>query len=228
MSAPAYGPDDTWPSHDKKYWHEPLAAARQAGWTLTYVNAPHRFGVVYCPAKQHTFMVDKTASGAETKAREALKKIAWCTHPDPAGSVRRQRDNSQTLLDIAERLASEVEEGLVAAEAKQQAQEVLDRLETQLDTAASNVEEVSLAEQERALEAAVAVDDAPAPLVLAGKLSEATAAVTNSESLAKSVRTGHPGIAKPLLGQASKLRTRIAELRSRLAVLQDRDASSTG
>ncbi len=222
MSAPKFGPDDTWPSHDKKHWHEPLAAARQAGWTLTYVNAPHRFGVVYCPARHHSFMVDKTARGAETKAREALKKISWCTHPDPAGSVSLQKDNSQKLLDIADRLTTEVQEGLVSAEAKQLAQEVLDRLEIQLDTAASNVEEVSLAEQELALEAAVAVDDAPAPPVLAGKLSEATAAVTSSESLAKSVRTGYPGIARPLLAQASTLRARIAELRSRLAVLQER------
>ncbi len=78
------------------------------------------------------------------------------------------------------------------------------------------------AEQELALEAAVAVDDAPAPRVLADQLSEATAAVTSSESLAKSVRTRHPGIAKPLLDQASTLRARIAELRSRLAVLQER------
>lgn len=59
------------------------------------------------------------------------------------------------------------------------------------------MEQVSLAEQELALEAAVAVDDAPAPPVLAGKLGEATGQVTSSESLAKSVRTGYPDIAKP-------------------------------
>jgi hypothetical protein len=67
VSAVKYGPDDTWPTHDKKHWHEPLAAARRAGWTLTYVNAPHRFGVVNCPANEHSFVVDKTAKGSETK-----------------------------------------------------------------------------------------------------------------------------------------------------------------
>jgi len=193
---------------------------------LIYVNAPHRFGVVYCPAKEHSFTVDKTAKGSETKAREALKRISWCDHP--AGRVRTQRDESQRLLDTAGRLTAEVEEGLVAAEAKQDAQEALDRLEIQLDTAASNVEEVLLAEQEAALEAAVAVDDAPDPPVLAGKLNEATEAVVSSESLAKSVRTGHPGVAEPLLDQARTLRARIGELRSRVAALRERKHSNPG
>jgi hypothetical protein len=226
MSAREYGPDDTWPSHEKKHWHEPLATARQAGWTLVYINAPHRFGVVYCSAREHSFTVDKTARGSETKAKEALKKVAWCTHP--AGLVRAQRDESQRLLDTAAWLTTEVEEGLAAAEAKQEAQEVLDRLEIQLDTAASNVEEVLLAEQEAALEAAIAVDDAPDPPVLAGRLNEATAAVDSSESLTKSVRTVHPGIARPLLEKATTLRARIAELRRRLEVLQERKHSNVG
>jgi hypothetical protein len=226
MSVPKYGADDTWPSHEKKYWYAPLAAAREAGWTLIYINAPHRFGVVYCPAKEHSFSVDKTAKGAETKAREALKRIAWCNHP--AGRVLTQRDESQGLLNTAGRLAAEAEEGLVAAEAKQDAQEALDRLEIQLDTAALNVEEVLLAEQEAALEAAVAVDDAPDPPVLASKLNEATEAVASSESLAKSVRTGHPGVARPLLEDATTLRTRIGELRSRVAVLRERKNSNLG
>jgi hypothetical protein len=222
MSAPEYGPGDTWPSHEKKHWHEPLARAREAGWTLTYIDAPYRFGVVSCPAKVHSFMVDKTAKGAETKAKEALKKISWCGHP--AGHVRTQQDKCRGLLDMADHLTAEVEEGLATAEAKQDAQEVLDRLEVQLETAASNIEEVEevlLAEQEAALEAAVAVDDAPNPPVLAGKLDEATEAVSGSESLAKSVRAGHPGVAKPLLDRAKTLRSRILELRSRVAALQE-------
>jgi hypothetical protein len=94
-----------------------------------------------------------------------------------------------------------------------------------LDTAAANVEEILLAEQEAALEAAVDVDDAPDPPVLAGKLSEATAAVAGSESIAKSVRSGHPGVARPLLDRASSLRTCIGELRDRLTALQERSRS---
>jgi hypothetical protein len=131
------------------------------------------------------------------------------------------------LLDSAGRLTAEVEEGLPAAEAKQDAHEVLDRLEVQLDTAALNVDQV-LAKQEAALEAAVAVDDAPEPPVLAGKLSEATAAVGSSESLAKSVRAGHPGVAMPLLDQARSLRARIGELRQRLGTLQERKRADAG
>jgi hypothetical protein len=226
MSAPRYGPDASWPSHEKKHWHEPLAAARRAGWTLIYVNAPHRFGVVYCPANEHSFMVDKTAKGSETKAKEALKKIAWCDHP--AGHAQTQRDESQRLLDTADRLSDEVEEGLIMAEAKRDAQEVLDRLEIQLDTAASNVDDVLLTEQETALEAAIEVDDAPDPPVLAGKLDEATTAVAGSESIAKSVRAGRPGVAKPLQDRARTLRARIDELGSRLAGLQERKRSSLG
>jgi hypothetical protein len=226
MSAVEYGPDDTWPSHDKKHWHEPLAAARRAGWTLIYINAPHRFGEVHCPAKEHSFMVDKTAKGSETKAKEALKRISWCGHA--AGGVRDQQSASQRLLDTADRLTTEVEEGLVTAEAKQDVQEILERLEIQLDTAASNVEEILLVEQEAALEAAVEVDDAPDPPVLAGQLDEATDAVAGSESLAKSVRTGHPGVAKPLLDRARTLRARIGELRRRVAALQERKRSNVG
>lgn len=225
MSAPEYGPDDTWPTHDKKHWSEPLAAARAAGWTLTYIDAPHRFGVAHCPARQHSFQIDKTARGSETKAKEAIKKIAWCTHP--GDQVRLQQERSLSLLDTAERLTSEVEEGIVAAEAKQDAQDVLARMEIQLDTAESSVE-LLLAEQDRALEEAIAVADAPDPPVLAGKLTEATAAVGSGESLAKSVRREHPGVAKPLLSRANALRARIAQLRDQLSALQVRHSSDAG
>lgn len=225
MSAPEYGPDDTWPAHDKKHWSEPLAAARAARWTLTYINAPHRFGVVRCPARQHSFDIDKTARGSETKAKEAMKKIAWCTHP--AGQVGLQQDRSLNLLDTAELLTAEVAEGLAAAEAKQDAQDALVRLEIQLDTAESSVLAL-LAEQDRALEEAIAVDDAPDPPVLAGKLTEAAAAVGTSESLAKSVRNEHPGVARPLLYRATTLRARIDQLRGRLSALQERRLPDVG
>jgi hypothetical protein len=223
MPPPRYGPDDTWPSHDKKHWHEPLAAARDAGWTLTYLDAPHCFGRVHCPAGEHFFSVDKTAKGSETMAKEALKRISWCDHP--AGRVRTERDESQRLLDTAARLTTEMAAGLVVAEAKRDAKKVLDRLEIQLETAALNVEEV-LASQEAALEAAAAVDDAPDPSALIDKLNEAMEAVTGGESRAKSVRSGYPGVARPLLNQATMLRARIGELRSRVVALQERKESN--
>lgn len=210
-----------------RHWHEPLAAARRAGWTLTYINAPHRFGVVSCPASEHSFSVDKTAKGSETKAKEALKKITWCSHP--GNKVRADSDESQKLLDVADRIVAEVADGLEAAEAKRNAGEALDRVALQLETAASNVDAaVLLAAQEAALEAAIKVDDAPGPPVLAGKLDDAAVAVAGSELLARSVRVSYPGVAKPLLDQAESLRTCIRKMRSRLAALQEQDRRNSG
>ena len=70
-----YGPGDSWPRHQKQWWNEALAEAHAAGWTLNYIDAPHTFGVVSCPSEdddtRHSFMVDKTARGGETKSKEA-------------------------------------------------------------------------------------------------------------------------------------------------------------
>jgi hypothetical protein len=226
LSAVKYGQDDTWPSHEKKHWHEPLAAAREGGWTLTYIDAPHLFGVVKCPAGEHSFAVDKTARGSETKAKEALKKISWCPHP--AGRILVQRDESQRLLDVADWLIAEAEEGLVAAEAKRDAWQMLERIELQLDTAASNVDAVLLAEQDSAWEAAVKADGAPDPPILVGKLNEATVAVARSESLAKSVKAEYPGVARPLLDQAESVRAHVVELKDRVTALQEQASSDSG
>jgi hypothetical protein len=97
VTAPRYEPGDRWPSHEKGYWRQTLVEARRAGWTLTYIGAPHRFGMVSCPAGEHTFMVGKTGTGAETKAKEASRRIRRCEHP-PAGSVREQWDKSGELV----------------------------------------------------------------------------------------------------------------------------------
>jgi hypothetical protein len=227
VGARKYGPDETWPSHEKKHWHEPLAEARLAGWTLTYVNAPHRFGIVSCPAGEHTFDVDKTAKGAETRAKESRKKIRRCGHP-PIGPVKDQQDKSENLLDVSDHIATEVEQGLSDAEAKQNAQEVLGRLEVQLATATCNVDEVLSAEQDAALQAAVDADDAPDPPVLEAKLDDANAALTDGESTARSLGRGHPGVARPLLERARNLHERIDVLRSRLTALQERNRPPSG
>lgn len=219
MSATRYGPGDTWPSHDKQHWRERLAEARQAGWTLTYLNAPHLFGVVTCPGGECRFNVDKTARNSETKAREASKRIHWCEHPPP-GLVKDQQGKSQMLLQVAEGLTSEAARGLDQAEAKQLALKELDRLEIQLITAAANVEEV-MREQEEALLAAIAVDSAPDPPILTEKLDMASSSVEQANSVAKSIGAGRPGVARPLMEQADKLRKRIGALQVRLAALQE-------
>jgi hypothetical protein len=226
VTAPRYGPDDMWPSHEKGYWRQTLVEARRAGWTLTYIGAPHRYGTVSCPAGEHTFMVGMTGTGAETKAKEASRRIRRCGHP-PEGPVREQWEKSSEQLDVAERLTADAECGLAMAEAKQNAQEVLERLEAQLDTAASTVEEVLLGEQEQALKAAIEVDDAPDPPALLEKLNEAADAVARGESAAKSVKGERPVVVEPLLAKAKSLRDRIGKSRSRLAALQEKRRSNS-
>lgn len=221
MSATEYGPDETWPSHQKPFWSEALAEARQAGWTLTFINAPHNFGVVRCPEGEHTFDVDKTARGGETKSREAIKKIRWCPHgTGHSGSkVRARQEECIRLLDVADELIATAEQGLAIAEAKASAQEDLARLELQLQTATSNV---SQAEQEAALQAAIELDDAPEPGVLSATLDEAAATVGYSESTAKALSPARPALAVSLLERVAGTHTRINELRTRLAALRER------
>jgi hypothetical protein len=162
VTAQRYGPGDTWPSHQMPYWNKALGEARGAGWTLTHIDAPHLFGTVSCPAGEHTFSVDKTAQGGETKSKEAIKKIRWCQHGTGRGGsrVQERKEECIRLLGVADQLIAQAAEGLALAEAKQTAQENLDRLEVLLQTATSNVEMV-LADQEAALQAAIEVDDAP-------------------------------------------------------------------
>jgi hypothetical protein len=228
VSATRYGPSDTWPEHDDKNWKPSLAEARRAGWTLTYLNAPHRFGVVSCPAEEHTFAVGKTPKGSETMAKEAGKRVSRCEHP-PSGPVQARRDQSRELLDVAEQLTREVAQGLDGVEDRLDAYRVLDRLEIQLESAASNVDEVLLAEQDAALETAIEADEAaPDPLALDEKLYAASASATQSESVAKSIKSCHPGVAKPLLERANKLHDLIGTLRSRLTILQEQMQPKSG
>jgi hypothetical protein len=212
------------------YWNKALNEAREARWTLTYIDAPHTFGSVSCPAGEHTFSVDKTAKGGETKSKEALKKIRWCQHgPGQGGSkVRARQQECIQWLDVADQLIAVAEKGLTLAEAKQGAQEDLDRLELQLRTATSNVEKVLSAEQEAALEAAIDVDGAPEPETLSAALDEAIATVVHGESVAKALKAGRPALAKPFLERASGARMRIGELGSRLTALQERIGPNLG
>lgn len=230
VNAQKYGPDDTWPSHQKPFWNKALAEARRVGWTLTHVDAPHNFGVVSCPAGEHAFGVDKTAVGGETKSKEAMKKIRWCQHGmgQSGSKVRARQQECVQLLDVAEELIAAAAERLTIAEAKQGAQEDLDRLELQLQTAASNVREILLTEQEAALLAAIEVDHAPEPAVVSATLDDATVAVQRSESVAKALSVGRPKLAKPLLERAKEARTSIDGLNARLAALRERIRSGVG
>lgn len=230
MSAPKYGPDDTWPAHQKPHWNAALAEARQARWTLTFVNAAHNFGVVSCPAGEHTFGVDQTARGGETKSKEAIKRIRNCQHGSGQGvsKVRARQQECARLLDVADELIAAAAEGLAMAEAKQGAQEDLDRLDIQLQTATSNIDEVMRAEEEAVLQAAIDVDDAPEPAALSAVLDNAAATVTQGESVANALKVGRPALAKPHLMRAGKSRLRIDELRRRLTALQQRIRPRSG
>jgi hypothetical protein len=219
------GPGETWPSHQKPYWNEALAEARAAQWTLNYIDAPHRFGVVSCPGgsdgSRHSFMVDKTAGGGETKSREARKLIRTCEHsPATTGSrVRARKAECERLLDEAERLIFVADAGLTSAEARAAALADLERIEMQLETAVANVAEMLRKEQEEAWQAAFDADDAPVADSIAATLDDATAAVTDSESVAAKLKVGRPHLAKPLSSRAREARARIAELWERLAAL---------
>lgn len=221
VSAKTYGPDVLWPEHQDKFWKKALAKARRAGWTLTYMNAPHRFGVVSCPAGQHTFDVGKTPRGSERRAREAVREVAKCKHP-PQGLVRDRRDRADELLDNAERITLEVTDGLDKVAKQLNAYRLFNELELQLRTASESVREALQAEHEAALEAAVDADDAaPAPDALDGELDTASELVTEGKSVAKSLREAHPGVAKPLLRRIDELHGRIGALRDQLKALRE-------
>jgi hypothetical protein len=157
-----------WPRHQKQWWNEALGEARAAGWTLNHIDAPHRFGIASCPGEdddaRHSFMIDKTARGGETKSKEARKLIRVCHHAAAAtgSKVRQRQEECERLLDEADRLISIADEGLTLAEAYAVAWTDLERLETQLETAAANLVEALREEQDEAWQAVQEVS-VPAP-----------------------------------------------------------------
>jgi hypothetical protein len=224
MSA-LFGPNDSWPRHQKPWWNEALAEARAVGWTLNYIDAPHRFGIVSCPSRdegtRHSFMVDKTARGGETKSKEARKLVRACQHAstETGSKVRVRQAECERLLHEAERLISIADAGLTLAEAQAAAWADLERLEAQLETAAANLAEVLRGELEEALQAADDADDAPEADMIAVTLDDAATAVTRSESVATALKVRKPKLAQPLLNRAQAVHVRIADLRERLGAL---------
>jgi hypothetical protein len=220
----SYAPTETWPEHQKAYWNEALAEARRAGWSLTYIDAPHKFGVVSCPQREHTFLVDKTANGGETKSKEARKRIRACRHGSVLGGskVQARQDECKHLLDSADQLICDAEDRLARAETRQDAWADLELLEIQLQTAELTVKEALSAEEEAAWEAVLDADDAPDPPEIAAALDDAAAVVAQGEEVANVLGRGRPGLARPLLRRASKAKSRIVELRDRLRLLEER------
>ena len=225
MSKTQYGPGETWPRHQMPYWNVALAEARAAAWTLHYIDAPHCFGTVFCPGgddgMRHSFKVDKTARGGESMSREARKLIRRCQHgSSTTGSrVRARREECRRLLDEAEQLISIGDDWLTMAEARLAAWADLERLETQLETAAANVAETLRTAQEAAWQAASDADDAPEPDAIAETLDDAATAVGDAKSTATTLKRRRPRLADPLLDRAQDALARIAELRNRLDAL---------
>jgi hypothetical protein len=220
-----YGSGDSWPRHQKPWWNEALAEAQVAGWTLDYVDAPHTFGIVFCPSMddgvRHSFMVDKTARGGETKSKEARKLVRRCQHASTVGGskVRLRQQECERLLHEAERLISIADAGLALAEAQTAAWVELERLETQLETAAANLVEILHEEQAEAWQAAGDADEALEPDAIAATLDDAASVVTETEWIATALRVRKPKLAEPLLGRAQAARVRISDLRDRLEAL---------
>jgi hypothetical protein len=220
-----YGPDETWPRHQKPFWNEALDDARSTGWTLKYVDASHRFGEVFCPGGEdgtrHSFMVDKTAVGGETKSREARKAIRNCQHGSAASGskVRIRQAECRRLLDEAEHLIDLADARLTLAEAEQAAWADIERIETQIETAAANLAEILREELDATLQAIEDAGDSPDPEAIEENLDDAMAAVVGSENVATALKIRRPRLAQPLLDGAQAARGRIAELRARLMAL---------
>jgi len=161
------------------------------------------------------------ATGGETKSREARKTIRNCQHGATASGskVRARQAECQRLLDEAERLINLADTRLTLAEARQAAWAELERIETQLETAAANLAEILREEQEQAWQAAMDFDDAPAPEAITENLDDAMAAVAGSEKVATALKVRRPRLAQPLLDRAHVAKTRIDELRARLTAL---------
>jgi hypothetical protein len=215
-----FGPDETWPQHQEKFWNTALAEARRAGWTLTYYPSGHSFGVVTCPGGQHTFRVDKTARGGETKSIEARKSVrarCRCGSAEGDRKVQESQQECGRLLDTADELIVKADTGLTAAEAREDALEELERLELLLRSASLTIEDV---EAEQAAWGTICrYDGAPGPRLIASDLDEAEANVDDAESVVDDLKAA---LARPLLIRVRAAANRIAALRTRLAALRER------
>jgi hypothetical protein len=230
-----FGPDETWPTHSKAHWRMPLQQARRAGWTLHFINAPHTWGVVECPATdtadKHTFKVDSTATGSAFFATEASKLVTRrCRHGSAtgAGKVQDRVARCEGLLARAEDLLGIAERKLETIEAHQATWGTVfdldaqsEQLRLQIETAeatlgealanASNGDDSLGSEEVAVLEAElVAVEtQLEHELVVAAALGDPPAADSVEESLVGA--TADVGEAEKVAGALSKGRPSLAQ-----------------
>lgn len=246
-----YGPDGTWPDIGKAHWRKPLAQAREAGWTLTHVGAPHLLATVLCPGGEHSFKVDSSAGGSSFWAAEASKKITQrCRHSRSKGKgkVTERKELAARLLARIDELLEVVERGVQDLEALEGAWALaaeldgrVQQLMMQLDTATLTLAEAlgvdvdGLAEELLAVEerldvelaTAVEMEDPPPKVALQGALDEADAVVGEVEEVARAL-CKRPALAADLVQQAAKARERVCELRRRLNIAQELPPGADG
>lgn len=236
------GPDDTWPSPKKAHWRKPMDQAREAGWSFDHVDADHTLGWAWCPSREHSFMVDSTAVGAEFFAVEASKEVTQrCRHGRtvPGSKVKLRQSQAQTLLGTIDQLLEAAEGDIAALEQAGAAWERALILETRrdaillrLDTARSTVEalladsgdedeaevEVAALEEEIAVELAHVdgLEPLPDTAVLRGALAEAKAHTASVDELARQLRR-RPHLAEQIRADVEQRRRRLEELGTRLA-----------
>jgi len=185
-----------------------MAKARQAGWTLKYVNADHRFGDVVCPGGEHTFMVDKTARSGESAAVRASALISRCRHVD--ATTRARQEHCEQMLDEANNLIDSAATGLTMAEARQDAWDGLEHLEVQLQTADETAAAVLRAELKSLWNTAMETDSAPNTDDIADTLDTADKTVERGRADATNLKSAE------LIARAREHRDRIKALRRRL------------
>ena len=201
-----------------------MKQARDAGWTLSYWDA-HWWGKVSCPEDEHIVMIDRTARGGETKAKEAAKKIRNCGHGTQASqsSANARQEQCETLLNRAENLIAGAAANLERAEARYTAEAELERLALLLDTAGANVD---MAEQEQALDRAADFEDAPEAMVIEGDLADASRSTEQADGIQRQI---HRSTVQQALKNRIKVTNRyITDLRARLVTLQERSGGDFG
>lgn len=208
MSAEVFGPAATWPEHQKPHWKVALKRAREAGWTLKYLNS-HWWGVLECPGGVCVLNVDKTARGGETKAREVPKRLRQCTHgapPPPASAAQHRAAHCDHLLDQAGDVLATAALELDHAARAQAAAADLDAAMSAPDADESGWEE--------AYERVQAIGLARSSSAIALRFEEAGALLDEVDAIVRHLRRS--AYANPVLARASRLRDEIEDGRSRL------------
>lgn len=217
MGLTVYGPDEPWPRHQKQHWREALKQARDAGWTLHHLGAPHRFGIVKCPEGEHTFAVGSTARNSETHARQVPKRLRACRH----GSTRLTRPAAREaectkLLDRADELIRRASDDLCLAQALTMARADCDAIESMLDSADANLDEV-VALHDDASARVVELEDAPGAHDIAETLDDAADAIEAAAGLAGKVRRA--AAVASVKGRIEAAKQQVARLRRELELI---------